>query len=167
MKIESIEVSVNKKEAMKYMLKKMPLMSRVSQFNTFISDMHLEYIEIKVLDYEIIRKEKSSKMFRHDTKKDYVTMLVNTYNGYSESVDKLPYTIKKYVSKSHIKKSKLNEEYIVEGVKNEIMNFLDENNKLNSIDKMNLQNINIRDIKSIYKPYWVANFRGKSILIDA
>ncbi|CEH35178.1 hypothetical protein [Romboutsia lituseburensis] len=165
MKIEAIEVSKNKKDALRYILRKIPLMSRVAQFNTVVTDLHLEYIEIKVLCYEIISKEKTNKMFRHETKTNYITMLVNTYNGYSESVEKVPTTTRRYVTKSNIKKSKIGEEYIVEGVKNEILNFLGQNN--NSLDKISLQNINIKEIKSIYKPYWVANFRGRSILVDA
>lgn len=158
MKIESIEVRKNQKEALKYILGKIPLMSKVSQFNTVITDIHLEYIEIKVLSYEIISKEKTNRMFRYDINTNYITILVNTYSGYSESVDSLPNTTKRYVTKSYIKKSKLGESDIIEGVKNEILNFL---------DKTTLQNINIKEIKSIYKPYWVANFKGRSILLEA
>ena len=165
MKIESIEVRKSKKEALKYILGKIPLMSKVSQFNTVVTDVHLEYIEIKVLNYEIISKEKTKKMFRHEMKTNYITMLVNTYSGYSESVDLLPDTTRRYVTKSCIKKSKIGEEDIIEGVKNEILNFLDQKN--DSPDKISLQNISIKEIKSIYKPYWVASFKGRSILLEA
>jgi hydroxyethylthiazole kinase-like sugar kinase family protein len=94
-------------------------------------------------------------------------MLVNTFNGYSESIDIIPSTTRRYVTKSRIKKAKIGECDIIEGVKSEIMNFLGEKYKSNTIDKVNLQNINIKEVKSIYKPYWVANFRGRSILVDA
>lgn len=165
MRIEAIESRKSKKEALKYILGKIPLMSKVCQFNTVITDLHLEYIEIKVLSYEIISKEKTNKIFRHEIKTNYITMLVNTYNGYSESVELIPNTTRRYVTKSNIKESRIGEDYIVEGVKNEILNFLGKNN--NSLDKISLQNIKIKEIKSIYKPYWVANFRGRSILVDA
>ncbi|HSQ88848.1 hypothetical protein [Romboutsia sp.] len=167
MRIEAIEISKSKKEALKYILSKMPLMSKVSQFNTVATDIHLEYIEFKVLNYEVISKEKTNKMFRHEIKKHYITMLVNTYNGYSESIDTIPNTTKRYVTKSYIKKAKIEEDYIIEGVKNEIMHFLGQKSKSNLTDKINLQNINIKEVQSIYKPYWVANFRGRSIVVDA
>lgn len=167
MRIEAIEIRKSKKEALKYILSKMPLMSKVSQFNTVISDIHIEYIEFKILNYEVISKEKTNKMFRHEIKKHYITMLVNTYNGYSESIDTIPNTTKRYVTKSHIKKGKIGEDYIIEGVKNEIIYFLAKKSKNNLVDMVNLQNINIKEVKSIYKPYWVANFRGRNILLDA
>lgn len=167
MKIEAIEINKSKKEALKHVSRKMPLMSKVSQFNTVVSDIHLEYIELKVLNYEVISREKTNKVFRHETKKHYITMLVNTFSGYSESIDIIPSTTRRYVTKSRIKKAKIGECDIIEGVKSEIMNFLGEKYKSNTIDKVNLQNINIKEVKSIYKPYWVANFRGRSILVDA
>ena len=37
--------------------------------------------------------------------------------------------------------------------------------KDDSMDKINIR-INIVDIKSIYKPYWIADFRGRNIFID-
>jgi len=167
MKIEAIEISKSKKEALKYILNKMPLMSKISQFNTVVSDIHLEYIELKVLNYEVVSKEKTNKIFRHEIKTHYITMMVNTYNGYCESVDTIPITTRRYVTKSCIKKCKIGEEDMIEGVKNEIMNFLGEKSRGDLVDKVNLQNIKIKEIKSIYKPYWIAEFRGRSVLIDA
>ncbi|MDB8790929.1 hypothetical protein PN290_05695 [Romboutsia sp. 1001216sp1] len=167
MRIEAMEVNTNKKDILKYILKKMPLMSRVLQFNILIKDIHLEYVEIKVLSYEIISKERSIGIFRNKISTYKITMLVNTYNGYSESVNIIPSTISKYVDKSYIKRSKISEEYMVENVKCEIMGFLKNKKSKLEIEKVNLQDINIKEVKSIYKPYWVANFRGKNILIDA
>ena len=45
-----------------------------------------------------------------DIKKEMITMLINTYNGHSESIDKIPNTSKKYVSKSCIRENKINED---------------------------------------------------------
>ena len=48
-----------------------------------------------------------------------------------------------------------------------INNYLVLTNKLkyDSLNKINIE-INILDIKSIYKPYWVGDFRGRNIFID-
>lgn len=165
--VEVVGMKLKKKEAIKYILNKMPLMSKVAQFNSVVDDMHLEYVEFKILNYEVTSKTKGKKLFRNSTKKYSVTMLVNTYDGYSESVDKPPITEKRYVAKGCIKKSRIKEDDIIEGVKEQIMNFLKEKHKSDSLDKVNIQDINIREIKSIYKPYWVANFKGRNIFIDA
>ena len=136
MRVEVIDMEQTKNEAKKYILKKIPLVSKVFQFNSVIGDIKLEYIEFKVLIYEVISKKKNNKIFRNETKKETITMLVNTYNGHSESIDKIPNTLNKYISKSCIRES-----------------------------KVTIQ-INIVDIKSIYKPYWIADFRGRNIFID-
>lgn len=164
MLVDLIEIKINKKDAMKYMLRKTPLMSKVEQFNSKARNIHIEYIEFKVLSYEIISKFKGNKLFRHETKKHNITMLVNTYNGYSESIDTIPDTVKRYIAKSCIKKSKVQEDYIIEGVKTQIIYFLGQNLKS---EKLGIQNINAIQIKSIYKPYWVADFNGKNIYVDA
>ncbi|MEG1311725.1 MAG: hypothetical protein RSD47_06935, partial [Romboutsia sp.] len=96
-----------------------------------------------------------------------ITMLINTYNGYSQSIEDIPKTVIKYISKSCIKKSKIKEEDMIEGVKSQIIYFLKDKMEEDSLDKINLQNINVIEIRSIYKPYWIANFKGKNILIDA
>ncbi|MEF9992044.1 MAG: hypothetical protein RRZ84_04025 [Romboutsia sp.] len=166
MLVEVIESKLNKKEAIKYILSKTPLMSRVAQFNTFAKDVHIEYVEFKVLSYEVISKGKNSRFFRHEKKKKHITMIVNTYNGYSQSVEKLPETCKRYVSKGCIKRSKIKEDDIIEEVKSQIMYYLRENLDLENLDNINIENISIKEIKSIYKPYWVADFNGKSIFID-
>lgn len=167
MRVEVIESKVNKKEAKKHILSKMPLMSRVAQFNSVATDVHLEYIEFKVLSYEVITKEKRNKMFRQNTKSNKITMLVNTYNGYSQSIDNVPNTSKRYISKSCIKRSKIKEDDMIEGVKAQIIFFLKDKYQKENLDKISFQNIYIKEIKSIYKPYWVADFKGKNILIDA
>lgn len=167
MRVEAVESKVDKKEAIKHILKKMPLMSRVAQFNSIVTDVHLEYIEFKVINYEVITKEKRNRIFRQNTKSKKITMLVNTYNGYSQSIENIPKTSQRYISKSCIKESKIKEEYMIQEVKNHVISFLKDKYKQDSLDKINFQNINIIDIKSIYKPYWVANFKGKNILIDA
>lgn len=167
MLVEVIEVKTKKKDIARYLLNKMPLMSRVAQFNTTAKNVHIEYVEFKVLSYEVVSKEKKNKFFRYNKKKDQITMLVNTYNGYTQSIDMIPITTKKYVSKSCIKRSKLDEDKIIVEVKNQIINFLSESYKSLKEDKLTLHDINITEIKSIYKPYWVADYNGKSIFIDA
>ena len=41
--------------------------------------------------------------------------------------------------------------------------------KINKDDKekVTIQDISVTEIKSIYKPYWVADFRGRNIYIEA
>ena len=157
MRVEVIDMEQTKNEAKKYILKKIPLVSKVFQFNSVIGDIKLEYIEFKVLIYEVISKKKNNKIFRNETKKETITMLVNTYNGHSESIDKIPNTC--------IRKSKINEDDLVNVVKKEIITRLTDRLRYDSIDKVTIQ-INIVDIKSIYKPYWIADFRGRNIFID-
>ena len=165
MRVEVIDMEQTKNEAKKYILKKIPLVSKVFQFNSVIGDIKLEYIEFKVLIYEVISKKKNNRIFRSETKKETITMLVNTYNGHSESIDKIPNTLNKYISKSCIRESKINEDDLVNVVKKEIITRLTDRLRYDSIDKVTIQ-INIVDIKSIYKPYWIADFRGRNIFID-
>ena len=165
MRVEVIDMEQTKNEAKKYILKKIPLVSKVFQFNSVIGDIKLEYIEFKVLIYEVISKKKNNKIFRNETKKETITMLVNTYNGHSESIDKIPNTLNKYISKSCIRESKINEDDLVNVVKKEIITRLTDRLRYDSIDKVTIQ-INIVDIKSRYKPYWRAYFRGLNIFID-
>ena len=166
MRVEVIDTEKTKNEAKKYILNKIPLVSKVFQFNSSIGGLKLEYIEFKVLVYEVISKKKNNRIFRSETKKETITMLVNTYNGRSESIDKIPNTLNKYISKSCIRESKINEDDLVNVVKKEIIIRLTDRLRYDSIDKINVQ-INIVDIKSIYKPYWVADFRGRNIFIDS
>ncbi len=166
MRVDAVDIKLNKKDAMKYFINKVPLMSRVVQFNSSPKGIHIEYIEFKVISYQIITKIKGNNLFRQKSQINKFIMLINTYNGCSKYIENIPTTSKKYISKSYIKENKLNEEDVVYNTKNEIISYLKENSKYN-IDKLNIQDINILDIKSIYKPYWVANYKGKNILIDA
>lgn len=161
MRVEVIDIEQTKNEAKKFMLKKIPLLSKVFQFNNVISDMKLEYIEFKVLTYEVISSKKNHRIFKHDVKKETITILVNTYDGQSESIDKLPNTLNKYISKSSIKQSKIDENDLVNVVKEQVINRLSDRLRYEYINK-----IKIIDIKSIYKPYWIAYFRGRHIFID-
>ena len=167
MLVDSIKVNVNKKDAMKKIFTKTPLISKIIQFNYKAQDIHLEYIEFKVLTYQIISKKGSINFFRNNSKTFNITMIVNTYSGYSESVDDAPNTVKRYIPKSCIKKSKVDEYQIIEEVKNQIFKFLGKKYKSDLLENMNIQNIKLIEVKSIYKPYWVANYNGKNIFVDA
>lgn len=166
MRVDAIDIKLNKKDAMKYLINKVPLMSRVVQFNSSPKGIHIEYIEFKVISYEIITKIKCNNLLRQKSESNKFTILINTYNGCSKCIENIPITSNKYISKSYIKENKLKEEDVVYNTKNEIISYLKESSKDN-VDKLSIQNINILDIKSIYKPYWVANYKGKNILIDA
>ena len=150
MRVEVMDIEKTRNEAKKYISHKLPLVSKVSQFNRIIGDIKLEYIEFKVLKYEVIIKNKSKNLLRSGTKKEIITMLVNTCNGHSESVDKIPNTSKKYVSKSCIRKNIINDEDLVDVVKKQIISYLTNKLKYDSLNKINIE-INILDIKSIYK----------------
>ena len=47
MRVEVIDIEQTKKDAKKCILKKIPLVSRVFQFNNVISDIKLEYIDFQ------------------------------------------------------------------------------------------------------------------------
>lgn len=167
MLVDSIKINVNKQDAMKKIFTKTPLVSKVIQFNNKAKDIHLEYIEFKILKYEIVSKKDTRSFLRNNSKTFNITMIVNTYSGYSESIDYVPNTVKRYIPKSCIKKSKLDEKHIIEEVKNQIFRFLGGKYKQNLLENMNIQNIKLVEVKSIYKPYWVANYNGKNIFMDA
>ena len=82
MLVDSIKVNVNKQDAMKKIFTKTPLISKVIQFNNKAKDVHLEYIEFKILTYEIISKKGNMSFFRNNFKTFNITMIVNTYSGY-------------------------------------------------------------------------------------
>lgn len=166
MRVEVMDIEKKRNEAKKYISHKLPLVSKVSQFNRIIGDIKLEYIEFKVLKYEVIIKNKSKNLLRSGTKKEMITMLVNTCNGHSESVDKIPNTSKKYVSKSCIRKNIIDDDDLVDVVKKQIISYLTNKLKYDNLNKINIE-INMVDIKSIYKPYWVGDFRGRNIFIDS
>ncbi|WP_297136360.1 hypothetical protein [Terrisporobacter sp.] len=167
MLVDSIEISVNKSDAIKHIFRRTPLISKIEQFNKKVEDIHLEYIELKVLKYEIIYKRKNKGTFRNDDIRNIITMMVNTYNGNSQSVDFIPKTVKRYISKSCIKRSCIKEEYMIEKVKNEIINYFEIKSKGNYIEKQSIKSIKILEISSIYKPYWIGYYSGKEVFVDA
>ena len=64
MRVEVMDIEKKRNEAKKYISHKLPLVSKVSQFNRIIGDIKLEYIEFKVLKYEVIIKNKSKNLLR-------------------------------------------------------------------------------------------------------
>ena len=166
MLVDSIEMKRDKSEAMKNILRKTPLMSKINQFNRKIEDIHLEFIEYRILRFEVISKRKNKNNFRFDEFKDNIIVMVNTHNGHSQSVDCVPNTIKKYISRSCIKKSNIEEDYMIEKVKNEIISYIDKKNN-NSMEKRIIKSIKLLETNSIYKPYWIGNYNGKEIGVDA
>lgn len=167
MLVDSLEIRVRKKDAMKHLFRKTPLISKIDQFNRKVENIHLEYVEYKILKYEIITRRKNKNNFRSDDVKHNIIMLVNTYNGHSASIECLPQTVKRYIAKSCIKKSNIKEDYLIDKVKNEILNHFDMKIKYKSIDKYIIKNINLSEISSIYKPYWIGYYNGKEVFVDA
>ena len=49
MLVDSMEIKVNKNDAIKHIIRKTPLISKIDQFNRKIEDIHLEFVEYKVL----------------------------------------------------------------------------------------------------------------------
>lgn len=167
MLVDAIEIKVRKQDAMKHIFRKTPLVSKIDQFNRKVENIHLEYIEYKILKYEIITRKKNKNNFRSDDNKHNIIMMVNTYNGHSKSVDYVPQTIKRYVARSCIKKSNIKDEYIIEKVKNEIINYFELEIINNSMDKNIIKNITLLECRSIYKPYWIGDYNGKEVFVDA
>ena len=167
MLVNSIEIKVRKKDAMKYIFRKTPLISKIDQFNRKVENIHLEYVEYKILKYEVVNKRKNKNNFRNDDDRYNIIMMVNTYNGHSKSIDCVPQTVKRYIARSCIKKSNIKEEYIIEKVKNEILNYFNGKIKNNSIDKHIIKNIRLLEVSSIYKPYWIGNYNGKEVFVKA
>lgn len=167
MLVDSIEIKIRKKDAMKHLFRNTPLMSKIDQFNRKIENIHLGYVEYKILKYEITSRRKNKNTFRSDDIKNTIIMMVNTYNGHSKSIDCMPQTVKRYIARSCIKKSQIKEEYIIEKVKNEILNYFENKIKNNSLDKNIIKNINLLEVSSIYKPYWIGNYNGKEVFVDA
>ena len=167
MLVDSLEIKVRKKDAMKHLFRKTPLISKIDQFNRKVENIHLEYVEYKILKYEITTRKKNKNNFRSDDDKHNIIMIVNTYNGYSASIECTPQTVKRYIAKSCIKKSNIREDYLIEKVKSEILNYFDIKIKHRSIDKNIIKSITLSEISSIYKPYWIGNYNGKEVFVDA
>ena len=64
-------------------------------------------------------------------------------------------------------KNNIKEDYIIEKVKNEIIKHFDDKVINTSIDKKIIKSINLLEISSIYKPYWIGDYNGKEVFIDA
>lgn len=167
MLVNSTEIKVKKKDAMKQIIRKIPLISKIDQFNRKIDDVHLEYVEFKILKYEITSKKKNKSNFRCEDLKRTIIMMVNTYNGHSQSIEEEPETIRRYIARGCIKKSNIKEEYIIEKVKNEIVKYIDKKNNRYYSDKHILKGISIIEVTSVYMPYWIGSYNGKSIFVPA
>ena len=68
MRVEVIDMEQTKMK-LKVYIKEKPLVSKVFQFNSVIGDIKLEYIEFKVLIYEVISKKKIIKYLEMKLKK--------------------------------------------------------------------------------------------------
>ncbi len=164
MLVDAIEVKVKKSDIKKIERDKIPLMSKVVQLNPRIKNTTLQYIEYKIITYEIFIKIKGKNIFKQDINKDKLTLLVNTHTGVSKSIINEPDTSRINVSKKCIKRSNIDEAGMLEIIKGEIIKLI-KNNNINN--KCQIHDIKLIDIKSIYKPYWVGIYNGKSILLEA
>ena len=152
MLVDLIEIKTNEKEAVKNFLKKIPLLSKVIQFNKSINDINLNYIEYKILKYKINNYENGF------LRNDYRIVVLNTYTGHIKFVDEMPITVKKYIARDCIQKSKISE-YIL---KNKLKGQLEKYCKRYENEKLVLD-----EIVSIYKPFWTCKYNGKKIFLDA
>lgn len=165
MLIDATDIKLDKNYIKKMLSDKTPLMSKVIQLNTRIKGTNLNYIEYKVLTYDVIIKIKGKNIFKSDINKSTITILVNTYTGFSESIEVIPATSRINVAKKYIKSSSIEEKYMLESVKDEILKFL--TNRVDTLKRVNINHIKLREIKSIYKPYWVGYYNDKFILVEA
>ena len=117
MLVNLIEIKTTEKEALKKILSKIPLLSKVTQFNKGINDIDLKYIEYKILKYKIGNYENEF------LRKNYRIVLLNTYTGAIKFVDEMPTTVKKYIARDCVQKSKINE-YIDCEIENKVVGFL-------------------------------------------
>lgn len=164
MVIDAMEVKIKKNDIKKFERNNIPLMSKVVQLNTRIKNTTLKYVEHKIITYDIFIKTKGKNIFKQDINRSKVTILVNTHTGISKSINKIPNTYKLNISRSIIKKSEIDEVNMLENITNELTRTI-KNKVLKG--KCHIQDIKIQDIKSIYKPYWVGTYNGKSVLLEA
>ncbi|MFI3209554.1 MAG: hypothetical protein R3Y64_00645 [Peptostreptococcaceae bacterium] len=158
MKIEVVEVLENKNEIKNYISHKLPLFSKVSQFNEDIDSLYVEYVEQKLLSYEVFVKKEGGSLFRKNIQKENLSILVNPRNGLSQSIE-ITNPKKLFVTKDNIIKSEIDEEKLVSSVDKELNSFF--RRKDNNIDKINLVNV-----RSIYKPVWIFKYRKRKIILD-
>ena len=102
MLVNLIEIKTTEKEALKKILSKIPLLSKVTQFNKGINDIDLKYIEYKILKYKIGNYENEF------LRKNYRIVLLNTYTGAIKFVDEMPTTVNKSIARYCVQKSKIN-----------------------------------------------------------
>ncbi len=152
MLVNLIEVKTTEKEALKNLLTKIPLLSKVTQFNKRINDINLRYIEYKILKYKINSYENGF------SRSDYRIVVLNTYTGHIKFVDEVPITVKKYIARDCVQKSKINQ-YIL---KNKLKSQLERHCKKYENEKLILD-----EVVSIYKPFWTCKYNGKKIFLDA
>lgn len=164
MLVDAMEVKIKKSDVKKIERDKVPLMSKVVQLNPRIKNSSLKYIEYKIITYNITFKIKGKNMFRQDISNNEIIMMVNTHTGFSESITKLPETSRINVSRKSIKESSIDEENMLESMKNEILKLIKKNIAKN---KGHIHNIKVIDVKSIYKPYWIGTYNGKSVVLEA
>lgn len=164
MLVDAIEVKVKKSDVKKIERDKVPLMSKVVQLNPRIKNSTLQYIEYKIITYNIILKVKGKSIFKQDISNNEIIMMVNTHTGFSESVTKLPTTSRINISKKYIKVASIDEESMLESMKNEILKLIQKKLIKN---KGQIQDIKVTDVKSIYKPYWIGTYNGKSVVLEA
>ena len=109
MLVEALEVKMDKKQAIKIINNKIPLMSKVVQLNKRIKNIKLQYIEYKVITCEIIHKlNLKERIFNKcNTKIDNITMLINTSTGYSFNINNIPNTVAINIEQNNLKQ-KLN-----------------------------------------------------------
>jgi len=162
MLIETLEVRIDKKQAVKMLNNKIPLMSKVVQLNKRIKNIRLQYIEYKVVSYKIIHKlNLKQKIFsKSDKKIDNITMLINTNTGYSFNTDNVPSTVKVNIEQTNLMESTINELHIINSIKNELIKNFDKKEDY-------IQDIKLINIKSIYIPFWVGFYDDKNIFIEA
>jgi hypothetical protein len=160
--VEALEVKKDKKQAMKIINNKIPLMSKVVQLNKRIKNIKLQYIEHKVITYAIVHKlNLKERIFnKSNTKIDNITMLINTSTGYTFNINNIPNTVKINIEQINLRESNIDESEIINSIKDELMKDL--HKKANYIP-----DIKLIDIKSIYRPFWVGFYDDKNIFIEA
>ena len=160
--VEALEAKIDKKQAMKIINNKIPLMSKVVQLNKRIKNIKLQYIEYKVITYEIVHKlNLKERIFnKSNTKIDNITMLINTSTGYTFNINNIPNTVKINIDQINLRESDIDESKIINSIKDELMK--DVHQKVSCI-----QDVKLVDIKSIYRPFWVGFYDDKSIFIEA
>ena len=152
MLVNLIEIKTTEKEALKKILSKIPLLSKVTQFNKGINDIDLKYIEYKILKYKIGNYENEF------LRKNYRIVLLNTYTGAIKFVDEMPTTVKKYTARDCVQKSKINEYILKNKLKGQLEKYC---------RKYENERLVLDEIVSIYKPYWICKYNGKKIFLDA